>query len=299
MSRICLAIKRTTDLKSIGLCHQIGFLNNHIPKMLNRPLDHLRLKVVGLNHFGFLIGLEDFDTGKDLLPAFNARCINYFDGKWNRFEFSDLTFEVYKRFGYFPHPGDNHLCEYIQFGDEYTTLGDLKDWITLMETLGNNSNTRIKRYYKKLKNGKGPYKRSEDGKLPERGLLRENPSGERAIPIIEAIITDQNSYESSVNIPNDGLINNLPQDLVVEGPVMVNKEGVRGVKIGNLPKNIAALLRIEASIQDVCVEAILKESRELAIACLAMDNKVGSIKMAESIFEEMSEIQKGYLPNFK
>jgi len=38
----------------------------------------------------------------------------------DRFEFSTLTFEVYKRFGYFPHPGDNHLGEYLQFGEEFT-----------------------------------------------------------------------------------------------------------------------------------------------------------------------------------
>ena len=126
-----------------------------------------------------------------------------------------------------------------------------------------------------------------------------DPSGERAIPIIEALIEDKNSYEIAVNIPNDGIIENLPQDLVIECSAIVNKEGIHGVKLGEIPKNIAAILRIEASIQDLCVDAILKESKDLAIACIAIDVNCGSFKMAEAIFNEMTELQKEYLPNFK
>ena len=125
------------------------------------------------------------------------------------------------------------------------------------------------------------------------------PSGERAIPIIEAIIEDSNSYEIAVNIPNEGIIENLPQDLVVECSGIVNKDGIQGVKLGNIPKNIAALLRIEASIQDLCVEAIMQESKDLAIACLAIDVNCGSFEMAEAIFHEMYELQREYLPDFK
>ena len=50
-----------------------------------------------------------------------------------------------------------------------------------------------------------------------------NPDGERAIPIIEGILTDDNHKELSVNLPNDDIITNLPKDLVVECPAIVNK----------------------------------------------------------------------------
>ncbi|MFX1530819.1 MAG: alpha-glucosidase, partial [Promethearchaeota archaeon] len=72
-----------------------------------------------------------------------------------------------------------------------------------------------------------------------------------------------------------------------------------GVKIGNLPRNIAALLRIEATIQDLCVEAVLTRSKDLAIASLAIDPNVGSFEMAENIFDEMTELQRNFLPKFK
>ena len=150
-------------------------------------------------------------------------------------------------------------------------------------------NARLKRYYKRLKRGS----------YPKKGMFTRDPSGERAIPIIEAIVEDSNSYEMAVNIPNDGIIENLPQDLVIECSGTVNKDGIKGIKLGKIPKNIASILRIEASIQDLCVEAIVKESKDLALACLATDVNCGSFEMAEAIFDEMYELQKQYLPNFK
>ena len=58
------------------------------------------------------------------------------------------------------------------------------------------------------------------------------------------------------------------------------------------------MLRIEASIQDLCVDAALKKSKENAIACLAIDPNVGSFEMADNIFNEMNDKQKDFLPKF-
>ncbi len=290
VARISLAIYRTyPNVKYVGLCHQIEFLNKYLPKMFDYTLNELKLTVTGLNHFGFLIGLENWKTKEDLMPEFNRRCLKYFEGKWDKFIFDQFTFEIYKRFGYFPHPGDNHLCEFIQFSDEFVLIEDLKEWIQLMEESGKSVDRKIRRYHRKL----------NAGKYPEKSLLSSTPSGEQAIPIIEAIVTDTKLYDPSVNIPNSGLITNLPQDLVIETPAWIDGDGIHGVKLGEIPKNIAALLRIEATIQDLCVEAILSRSKSLAITCLAVDTKVGSVKMAEEIFNDLYTLQKDYLPDFQ
>ncbi len=290
MSRVCLAIKRTVQkLKFVGLCHQIGFMTHHLPIMLNKTIRELRLKVGGLNHFTFLLGLEDLSTKKSLMSKFNKKALPYFQENKARFEFSSLTFEIFKRFGYFSYAGDNHIGEYLQFGEEFTNTQDMVDWIDLMDKEGKKIYGRFDKNFKLLK--KGTY--------PKEGFLFNNRSGERAIPIIEAIISDKNSYEFAVNISNDSIIENLPQDLILECSATVNKDGVHGVKLGALPNNIAALLRIEATIQDLCVEAVLTRSKDLAIASLVIDPNVGSFKMAENIFNEMIELQKNYLPKFK
>ena len=290
MARVCLAIKRSApNLKTIGLCHQIGALTFHLPQILNTNFANLKLKPYGLNHFGFLMGVEEISSGIDLMPKFNKVAPEYFRQHEERFEFSSLTFEVFKRFDYFPYVGDNHLGEYLQFSEEFTETQDMVDWIDFTDKVGKRTYKRVMRNHKRLK----------EGRYFKKGMFYKGSSGERAIPIIEAIISDSNSYESAVNIPNNGIIDNLPQDLIIECPVTVSKAGIHGVKWGNLPKNIAALLRIEASIQDLCVEAILTKSKEAAINALAIDPNVGSFEIAESIFNEMKELQSEFLPKFQ
>ena len=250
---------------------------------------NIRMKVAGLNHFAFLIDAEDLRTGENLMSKFNERAMDYFQKHDDPWEFSALTFEVYKRFGWFPYTGDNHLGEYLQFGEEFTKTQDMINWIDRAEREGEAVYKKILRTHKKI--GTGRY--------PKKGMLPKFPTGERAIPIIEAIVQDSNSYEVAVNIPNDGLIDNLPRDQIVEVPITVNKEGVHGVKIGKLDEGIAALLRIEASVQDVCVDAILNKSKEQAINALAIDPNVGSFEKAEAMFNEMMELQKAHLNYFK
>ena len=218
MSRICLAIHRAVpDINFVGLCHQIHLLLPDLPYILNHNLQanklerlsseeektyrretdvNTRVTVGGLNHFAFIFGLEDLRTGQNLMPKFNARCWDFYQGKWDRFKYADLTFEIYKRFGWFPYVGDNHICEYVQIGSNHAKYEDLDDWINMMES----NKTWINKRYRKF------YRRLITGKYPKKGILIPKPSGERAVPIIEEIIEDKKSHEIAVNIPNEGII---------------------------------------------------------------------------------------------
>ncbi|TFF90842.1 MAG: hypothetical protein EU548_00960 [Promethearchaeota archaeon] len=308
VSRISLAIKRAVpNLKFVGLCHQINLLLKDLPYIIDdrlykkdlpslekiaifkECLDRTKIIAGGLNHFAFVFEMEDTISGEDLMPKFNNRLMKYYTkDKWDRFHFDELTFEFYKRLGWFPYVGDNHLAEYVQMAKDHTKYEDFDDWIERMEQGNLGTQKRFQRYYKRL----------QKGRYPKKGMMKTEESGERAVAIIEGLIEGNNNLEI-VNIPNEGIIENLPRDLVVECTGKVNKEGIHGIKLGNIPKQVAALLRIEASIQDVCVEAILKESKDLAIACIAMDVNCGSFKMAEEIFNEMYPLQQEFLPNFK
>ena len=128
-----------------------------------------------------------------------------------------------------------------------------------------------------------------------RGAKLVKPDDERAIPIIEEILTDSNYQEASVNLPNDGVIPNLPSDLVVECPAIVNKDGLHPVKLGDYPKGLAGLLRNQATVQDLVVEAVLSKSKEKALQALLADPIVDSYTQAEKILDEMLRIQSDFI----
>ena len=63
-------------------------------------------------------------------------------------------------------------------------------------------------------------------------------------------------------IRNHGLIENLPEDCVVEVPCLVDKGGVQPTKIGTLPPQLAALIQTNVNVQSLTVEASLTRKRE-------------------------------------
>lgn len=123
-------------------------------------------------------------------------------------------------------------------------------------------------------------------------------SGERAFDIIGGILSDSNHSELAVNIRNDSLISNLPQDAIVEVPAAVGSDGIAGVDIGRLPSGIAALCRTQVGIQELVVEAAVKGDRRMALQALLADPVIPSFDAAEKILDELLALEADYLPQF-
>jgi alpha-galactosidase len=87
------------------------------------------------------------------------------------------------------------------------------------------------------------------------------PSEEYAAPIIHSIETGTPRVING-NVPNEGLIDNLPPGCCVEVPCLVDKNGVQPVRIGSLPPHLAALIQTNVNVQGLTVEAALTGKRE-------------------------------------
>ncbi len=279
MSRVCLAIKRKfPNQKFVGLCHELG--NNApqiLPKILDTPMSNIEIKAGGLNHFGVVLEAKYRDTGRDAYPDIRQKGPAVLGRLAEKTDLSLIKF-ILETYDYYAYTTDNHYGEYISWAWEVADLPHGREFWESYEVKLAKSFNRIKRT---IERGKGAK------------LVR--PDAERGIPIIEGIITNDNHEEPSVNIPNDGIITNLPQDLVVECPVIVNKDGLHGVPLGDYPKGLAALLRTQASVQDLVVESILTKSKKVALQALLADPVINSTSQAKNILESMLKLQKKYL----
>ena len=276
MSRVCLAIKRKfPSLQFVGLCHELHHFKIHFSRILNTSVDNLDMIAAGLNHFGVLLSCKYKDTGKDAYPELRAKAPEYLKNLTGFMTDVDLNRYILEKFGYIPYTTDSHYGEYITWAWDKGNVQGARDFYNGYKTATLYTGERIQKLVEK---GKG-YR-----------LIKPDP--ERAIPIIEGILTNSNHKEESVNLPNEGVITNIPQDLVVEVPAIVNKEGLHALKIGEYPKGLAALLRNQASVQDLVVEAVIRESKEIAFQALLLDPTIESATKAEEIFDEMMKINK-------
>jgi alpha-galactosidase len=310
MMRICNAIARYSDIKVVGLCHQIhagygmvglvlaDFLGIEVPegkisthahpaiwplrtRVAHQALERVDIKAAGLNHFTWMLDLRDRRTGEDLYPLFAER--------WASFDptFEPLTRRVYDAFGCFPIPGDEHLCEYLPWvSDPLTRPWDkyeisLYDWDLMAQLRGLGHNDIAK---------------MADGRATVEHLRDADSEG--ALEIIENVAGAGNHYHLAVNLPNVGQIANLPRGAIVETPGLVSGVGVHGVSVGALPEPVAELCRREIAVVRLCVDAAVHGDRQAALQCLLLDPVITDLDVARQVLDDYLETYREHLPQF-
>lgn len=292
MSRICTTVTRKyPDLKFTGLCHEVASLPAHLPKILGTPRSNLDFKAGGLNHFSILLEVHYKDSGKDAYPDVRAKAPAYFASlpgildepalekdpnhkvEQNRKMWAERALFQYflETFGYLPITTDSHFGEYIQWAHEVVDHKAILDFYQTYQVWC--------------------AQQVEDSRIQGTGA----GEGWSVVPIIESIVTGAPRQELAVNVPNDGLIDNLPKDIVVEVPALVDGDGVHGLKLGLLPRGFAGLLSNQVAVHDLTAAAVLEGSRRLALQALLVDPVVHSARAAELLLDNMLQLQKKWL----
>ena len=285
MQRICHAVTtKFPDLKFIGMCHEIASMERQLPDLMETDLSNIEFRAAGLNHFSILLEAKYKNTGKDGYPIIKQNFSTYFADLINKHDAKPskpgaergVFRELFRIYGYLPITTDSHLGEYVQwaysvadheailhFYDNYK-----KKCLTFFE------NDKIYSSFFDLKNDR---------------------FHERFVPIAEAIIEDQGIEESSVNIPNNGFIDCLPKDIVVEVPAFVDKNGIKGITLENYPKTFGSLLNLQSGVIQLTTQAVLEKSKHKAYLALLADPVVASVTDAEKLLNNMITVQHKHL----
>ena len=76
-----------------------------------------------------------------------------------------------------------------------------------------------------------------DKKVRPVDLFGSKKTHEQHVPIIDGLVND-NEGQFQVNIPNNGALPDIPDDVAVEVPAVVNKKGIQPLRVPPLPKKI-------------------------------------------------------------
>ena len=118
--------------------------------------------------------------------------------------------------------------------------------------------------------------------------------------VMQSVLEDRAEH-FIVNVPNTGLIPNLPADAVVEVPAVVNAEGVHPIGIGALPTGLAAVLGRHALVQRLTEQAALHGDRSALSQAMAADPLLDATlepDQIEALTAEMLEVNAAHLPMF-
>ncbi|MFQ5612273.1 MAG: hypothetical protein ACE5H9_09095 [Anaerolineae bacterium] len=310
MIRICDAVHRYSSIRVVGLCHQIhaGYAivgqvlasdlgleripeftstnadpnvypySNQMARQAHQVLD---IKSAGLNHFIWMLDVRDRRTGQDMYPLFAERLAAYDPA------FEPLSRRVFELFGLFPLPGDSHLGEYLPWMSDPRT----RPWEAF--------NLYLYEWEARAEDRQRKLERiREMGRGSASIDHLHGADSEGALEIIENIAGASVHYHLAVNIPNDGLIGNLPSDAIVEVPAVFSGAGIQGLAMGELPGPIAELLRREVTVAQLGVDAAITGDRQAALQCLLLDPVITDIDLARRILDDYLEAYREHLPQF-
>lgn len=278
------------NVKTIGLCHGVQAGHHQISEALGLKREEIDIICAGINHQTWYIQVkykgQDM-TGK-LLEAFEKHPI------YSRTE--KVRIDILRRFGYFSTESNGHFSEYVPW---YRKRPDeIKDWIDLSAWF----NGETGGYLRICTESRNWFETDFPNWLKKPlEYTPEQVSLEHGAHIIEALETGR-IYRGHFNIVNNGTINNLPNDCIVEVPGYVDYNGISIPKVGDLPLGCAAICNASISVQRLSVKAAVSGNDLLLRQAMLMDPLVGAVCNTKEVWQMVDEMlvaEAKWLPQYK
>jgi alpha-galactosidase len=283
MAMICWALGRTR-VPFVGLCHGVQTTLDLISGYVDVPKSEIDFLCAGINHMAWFLKLEH--KGRDLYPILRER-----------FELPEyyvnekVRGEAFRHFGYFMTESTGHLSEYLPYFRKNQKALDL---YCDEPAFGGETGA----YYNWCKYVAEKYEGQE--------ILKDEPTAlpprsiEYGSYVIEALETGR-TFKLNGNVINGGMISNLPADCCAEGPIYVDRTGLRKTFVGDLPPQCASLNLLNINVQRLAVEAAITGDPEHIVHACALDPLTAAVLTLKEIREmaaDMLEAEKQWLPQF-
>jgi len=287
MSVNCWALNKFSKIKTIGLCYGVTHFQHYLAKLIGAPFAETWAKAVGVNHFTWITGFAH--NGRNAWPRVReALAANPAIRAENPF-----TWELFETFGAFPTVGDGHICEFMPhllgkgayYGKTFgVDAGDFaayaKHWDNVFADMADQAH------------GRKPL-----APMPEPGA--ETFRDETLFAdILFAALYNGAPVERTVNLPNNGVVPNLPDDAILEMTTLVNASGFHPYNHGALPAGINAILQRVTASHALTVEAAISGDRNLVLQALIADAVAPNRAVAERIADKILAEHKAHLPHF-
>lgn len=278
------AILKHTKVKAVGLCNVPVIMQKGVAKLLNADEGDFVMQVAGLNHLiwarqilhegqdklGFI--MDEILNGKDYLVPSNIPPF-----AWPK--------ELLKNMGMIP-------CAYLRY---YYMSDDIMRQ-EMKEADGEGTRGEVvKAMEKKLFDiYKNPQLNEKPKELEKRGGQYYS---EAACELMSSIYNDKRTI-MHVNTRNNGAINGLPDDCVVEVSSVITKSGPLPLNIAPFPTDTLRLIQLMKEYESLTVSAAVNGNINDAKRALILNPIVNTGTVLDGALLETVRENADYMPQF-
>ena len=275
------AILKNTRVKCIGLCNVSINMRYDAAERLSVSPDELDCRFIGLNHLSVMN--HAYYQGKDRI--LDAVSVENTESVVKNIQKDAEMDAVAKELGCL-------LSPYMQYF--YTEKEALQH--EKMEAIGL-TGTRAAQVKEVEKNLFECYKdvnlREKPAALAKRGGARYSMA---AICLIDSIYNDTNDVQV-VDVFNNGIIPQLPDDVVIEVNCRIGRNGATPLA-SDVPASVLGLISQVKAYEEYTIEAAITGDRNKALIALLNNPLIHDVRDAKGILNELLEAHRAYLPAF-
>jgi len=285
MAMLCRYLQAETGLKITGLCHSVQGTAEMLAGWIGADMGDVTYTCAGINHQAFYLDYKV--KGEDAYPAIHKALENP-----EIYNEEIVRNEMFRYLDYYVTESSGHNSEYVAWFRKRPEL------IEKYCTHGTGWNPGVYAYVQNL------YLEREEtwaGEIEE-WLGQESidlaRGHEYAASIFNAVFGDGAYFEFNGNLPNRGIIPNLPAEACVEVPVVASKAGLHPLYVGALPDHLAILNNISARCEELAVAGLAERDRRKIFHAILFDpltSAVLSMGEIHDMVEEMFAVNKDYL----
>ncbi len=296
MAPICRAMRKYSSIQTVGICHGVQNTIERIATVLDLPPAELDCTWAGTNHYYWFLKVAH--NGQDVTDELLAKVIDI-PGD----EDDILWRQLSKVYGYVVGiPSGNHLIEFYPWATRVAGQSDQPQH--LADTAGRhgfNANdpfpTRDDASDEDIAKWAKMYDDALAGAaIPDRSAPRA--FGDEPVDDMIVALTEGRNETFILNLPNQGVFSNLPNEALVEVAATSDSTGFQGVSVGECPRVLKGMLEKRFVWQELIADAAVSGSRQYALQAMLLDEMALGPADNEALLEDLLEASRERLPRF-
>lgn len=277
------AVSRHSKAKIIGLCNVPVTMHHMIADMLKLPYGDVSLRFAGLNHMVWVH--QVLAAGRGATDEVIEMLCDGEQLSMNNIKAIPWPPELLRALRAIP-------CPYHRYFWQTRTM--LEDELADADSKGTRAEQVMKVEASLFKLYADPNLDKKPEELSQRG---GSFYSEVAVQLINALHNNL-GIEMVVNTANNGAIQGLPDDAVIETNCLIDALGAHPLAFGKLPPLMNGLTQQVKDFERLTIDAAVHGDKQKALLALVANPLVADVNLASALVDEVLTINKAWLPQF-